>query len=214
MLYLYHQTIGGFQVKHTEEKSVAYERVMDTAEKLFARRGYNAVTLRDIATEIGIHHTTVYHHVPGGKEQLYIDVVERNLAHHRRGLTDAIEDAPPDIRSQLRAIADWLLSQPPMDLVRLVYSDLPSIDLAQAERLSRIAFETMLVPVEAILRSARDQGVIEYEDLILAAGTFIGMIESLYAVPQRPEMKSKQTMAYEMVDILLNGLRPRDDTRR
>jgi AcrR family transcriptional regulator len=201
-------------MKRTDERSVAYERVMDAAEKLFVLRGYNAVTLRDIAAEIGIHHTTVYHHVPGGKEQLYIDVVERNLAHHRQGLTGAIEGAPPDIRSQLRAIADWLLSQPPMDLVRMVHSDLPSIDPVQAERLSRIAFETMLVPVEAILRSARDQGVIEYEDLILAAGTFIGMIESLYAVPQRPAMKSKQSMAYEMVDILLNGLRPRGDTRR
>ena len=196
-------------MKKTEDKSIAYERVMDTAERLFARKGYHAVTLRDIAAETGIHHTTVYHHVPGGKEQLYIDVVERNLAHHRQGLTAAIEGAPPDIRSQLRSVADWLLSQPPMDLVRLVYSDLPSIDPEQAERLSRIAFETMLLPIEAILRTAREQGVIEYEDLILAAGTFLGMIESLYAVPQRPAMKSRQTMAYEMVNILLNGLRPR-----
>ncbi len=196
-------------MKQPEEKSIAYERVMDAAERLFARKGYNAVTLRDIAAEVGIHHTTLYHHVPGGKEQLYIDVVERNLAHHRHGLTRAIEGASPDIRSQLRAVADWLLSQPPMDLVRLVYSDLPSIDPEQAERLSRIAFETMLLPVEAILRTAREQGVIEYEDIILAAGTFTGMIESLYAVPQRAAMKSRQAMAYEMVDILLNGLRPR-----
>ncbi len=199
-------------MKQTEEKSIAYERVMDTAEKLFARKGYHAVTLRDIAAEIGIHHTTVYHHVPGGKEQLYIDVVERNLAHHRQGLTGAIAGAPSDARSQLCAAADWLLSQPPMDLVRLVYSDLPSIDPEQAERLLRNAFETMLLPIEEILRVAREQGVIEYEDLVLAAGTFIGMIESLYAVPRRPSMKSKQAMAYEMVDILLNGLRPRKDT--
>jgi len=150
----------------------------------------------------------VYHHVPGGKEQLYIDVVERNLGHHRQGLTKAIAGAPADIRSQLRAVADWLLSQPPMDLVRMVYSDMPSIDSEQADRLSRMAFETMLLPIEAILCTAREQGVIEYEDLILAAGTFIGMIESLYAVPQRAAMKSRQTMAYEMIDILLNGLRP------
>jgi AcrR family transcriptional regulator len=198
-------------MRQSEEKSIARERVMDVAERLFARKGYNAVTLRDIASEIGIHHTTVYHHVPGGKEQLFIDVVERNLAHHRQGLTSAIDGAPPDIRSQLRAVADWLLSQPPMDLVRLVYSDLPSIDPVQADRLSRIAFETMLLPIEAILRKAQEQGAIEYEDLILAAGTFIGMIESLYAVPQQVTIKSRQTMAYEMVDLLLNGLRPRED---
>ena len=201
-------------MKQTEENSVARERVMDAAERLFARRGYHAVTLRDIAAEIGIHHTTVYHHVPGGKEQLFIDVVERNLQHHRQGLTQAIAGAPPDIRSQLRAIADWLLSQPPMDLVRMVYSDLPSIDPAQADRLSRIAFETMLLPIEAVLRSAQQQGEIDYEDLILGAGAFIGMIESLYAVPQRVAIKSRQTMAYEMIDILLNGLRPREGSHK
>ena len=201
-------------MRKTEEKSVAHERVLDAAELLFARRGYHAVTLRDIAAEIGIHHTTLYHHVPGGKEQLFIDVVERNFEHHRRGLKQAIAGAPSNIRSQLRAIADWLLSQPPMDLVRMVYSDMPAIDPAQADRLSRIAFEVMLLPVEAVLRSARQEGAIEYEDLILAAGTFIGMIESLYAVPQRVVVKSRQSMAYEMVDILLNGLRSRKGTEK
>ena len=129
--------MGFFDLRQTEEKSIARERVMDTAERLFARKGYNAVTLRDIAAEIGIHHTTLYHHVPGGKEQLFIDVVERNFEHHRRGLTQAIAGAPSDIRLQLRAIADWLLSQPPMDLVRMVYSDLPAIDPAQADRRRR-----------------------------------------------------------------------------
>ena len=180
------------------------------AEKLFAQRGYCSVTLRDIATEIGIHHTTLYHHVPGGKEQLFIDVVERNFQHHRIGLTRAIESAAPDICSKLRAIADWLLSQPPMDLVRMVYSDMPSIDPVQADRLSHMAFETMLVPIEAVLRFAQQQGEIDYQDLFLVAGTYIGLIESLYAVPKRVVTKSRQAMAYEMIDILLNGLRPHE----
>jgi TetR/AcrR family transcriptional regulator, cholesterol catabolism regulator len=195
-------------MEQTEENSEARERVMNAAERLFAQRGYCSVTLRDIAAEIGIHHTTLYHHVPGGKEQLFIDVVERNFQHHRIGLTHAIESAVPDIRSRLRAIADWLLSQPPMDLVRMAYSDMPSIDPVQADRLSHMAFETMLVPIEAVLRFAQQQKEIDYQDLFLVAGTFIGLIESLYAVPQRVITKSRQSMAYEMIDILLNGLRP------
>ncbi len=199
-------------MRQTDESSEARERVLDAAERLFAQRGYSAVTLRDIAAEIGIHHTTVYYHVPGGKEQLFIDVVERNFHRHHDGLTKAIASAEPDIRSKLRAIADWLLSQPPMDLVRMVYSDMPSIDPAQADRLSRIAFEAMLLPIEAVLRSAQQQGEIDYHDLIPVAGTFIGLIESLYGVPQRIVTKSRQTMAYEVIDILLNGLRPRKST--
>ena len=198
-------------MQQSEEHSEARERVLNAAEKLFAQRGYSSVTLRDIAAEIGIHHTTLYHHVPGGKEQLFIDVVERNFQHHRIGLTQAIASAAPDIRSQLCAIADWLLSQPPMDLVRMVYSDMPSIDPVQADRLSHMGFETMFLPIEAALRFAQQQGeIIDYHDLFLVAGTFIGLIESLYAIPQRVVTKSRQTIAYEMIDILLNGLRPHD----
>jgi hypothetical protein len=70
----------------------------------------------------------------------------------------------------------------------------------------------LLLPIEAVLRFARQQGEIDYHDLILVAGTFIGMVESLYAVPQRVVTKSRQTMAYEVIDILLNGLRPREST--
>jgi hypothetical protein len=95
-----------------------------------------------------------------------------------------------------------------MDLVRIVYSDMPSIDPVQADRLSHMAFETMFLPIEAVLRFAQQQGEIDYHNLFLVAGTFIGLIESLYAVPQRFVTKSRQTMAYEMIDILLNGLRP------
>jgi AcrR family transcriptional regulator len=209
MIYLYHQTFGGLiDMQQSEENSEARERVLNAAERLFAQRGYSSVTLRDIAAEIGIHHTTLYHHVPGGKEQLFIDVVERNFQHHRIGLTQAIASAAPDIRSQLRAIANWLLSQPPMDLVRMVYSDMPSIDPVQADRLLHMAFETMFLPIEAVLRIAQQQGEIDYHDLFLVAGTFIGLIESLYAVPLRFVTKSRQAMAYEMIDILLNGLRP------
>lgn len=199
-------------MRETEERSGARERVLDAAERLFAQRGYSAVTLRDIAAEIGIHHTTLYYHVPGGKEQLFIDVVERNFRHHRDGLTSAIAGAEPDIRARLCAAADWLLSQPPMDLVRMVYSDMPSIDPTQAERLSRMGFEAMLMPIEAALRSAQQQGEIDYHDLFLAAGSFIGLIESLYAVPQRVMTKSRQTMAHEVIDILLTGLCPRGST--
>ena len=39
---------------HEIEISDAKQRVMETAETLFMKRGYNAVTLRDIADALGI----------------------------------------------------------------------------------------------------------------------------------------------------------------
>jgi AcrR family transcriptional regulator len=200
-------------MRNQDDNTEARERVLDAAERLFARGGYASVTLRDIAADVGIRHTSLYHHVPGGKEQLFIEVTERNLRRHQAGLMRSITEAQPDIRSQLNAIADWLLSQPPMDLLRLAGSDLGSIDAAHSRRLSRVAYESMLAPIESALRGAQARGEIEHHNLGLIAGGLLGMIESLYAIPEYALRQSRPEMAYELIDVLLNGLRAQPTAR-
>lgn len=197
-------------MRNRADNSEARERVLDAAERLFAQRGYASVTLRDIAAEVGIRHASLYHHAPGGKEELFVEVAGRNFARHHEGLGAAIGGAAPDVRARLRAAADWLLSQPPMDLVRMVYSDMPSIDPAHAARLSRTAYDSLLAPIEAVLSEAREGGEIDHRNPGLIAGGLVGMIESLYAVPQHVLMEGRQAMAHELIDALLDGLRPRE----
>ena len=43
------------------------QRVLDVAERLFMDRGYSAITLRDIADELGMKQASLYYHFPGGK---------------------------------------------------------------------------------------------------------------------------------------------------
>jgi len=198
-------------MSHLTPNTEARERVLDAAERLFAQKGYVAVTLRDIAAEIGIRHTSLYHHVPGGKEELFVEVTERNLQHHRRGLEHAVAHAEPTIQAQLYAIADWLLTQPPMDLVRMIHSDMPAIDPVQANRLSIVALESMILPIQTVLQSAQQKGEITHHNLGLIAGGLLGMIESLYSVPESALVQNRQAMAYELLDTLLNGLRTRKE---
>lgn len=194
-------------------RSQARERVLDAAERLFAQRGYAAVTLRDIAVEVGIRHASLYHHVPGGKEQLFVEVTERNLERHRQGLAQALAGAGSDVRAKLRAVADWLLSQPPMDLLRMMYSDMPTIDRSQGERLSQLAYDALLAPLAATLEQARLSGELASRDMVLIAGGIIGMLESLHAVPLAETGAAadqrRRAMAYELIDTFLDGLRRR-----
>ncbi len=193
-----------------EIHSDACERVFAAAERLFAQHGYTAVTLRDIAADVGIRHASLYHHVPGGKEQLFIVVTERTLARHRQRLTHIIAETRPDIRAQLHAIADWLLSQPPMDLVRMIHSDMPAIDPVHAERLGRMAYEAMIVPIIQALQQAQQRGEIDHHNLGLIGGGILGIIESLHAVPIYAITQSRQQMAYELIDALIDGIGCRD----
>ncbi len=189
------------------KNSEARERVLEAAEKLFAERGYNSVTLRDVGKAIGIRHTSLYHHVPGGKEALYIEVTERTLARHRSGLTESICQANENVRDQLRAAAYWLLSQPPMDLIRMIYSDLPSIDPTQSKRLYKETYESTVGPIRAALKTADKRGEIRHKNYDGVAAGILGMITTLHAAPDDIPNLNRRQMADELLDVMLNGLR-------
>ncbi len=54
------------------------ERILDSAEDLFAEKGYSATSLGDVADQVGIRSPSLYNHFKN-KEALYSAVVERLL---------------------------------------------------------------------------------------------------------------------------------------
>jgi len=186
----------------------ARERVLMAAEHLFAEKGYGPVTLRQIGTQAGIHHSSLYHHVPGGKADLFVEVLARIFARHRTGLIAAIQGSAPDIRVQLYAVAKWLLTQPPIDLVRLEYVDMPELNLLQIQRLTNVAYLSLQEPIVQALAAAQERGEIQHDDYDLISGGLVGMIQSLYAVSEAVAGKPRQAMAQRLIDVFLDGLRP------
>ena len=53
-------------------------RILDAAEAMFAKRGYSAASLRDIAVEANVTQPALYNHF-GSKEALYRAVLQRGL---------------------------------------------------------------------------------------------------------------------------------------
>ena len=182
------------------------ERVLEAAERLFMARGYASVTLRDIAAEVGIKHTSLYHHVPGGKEELFIEVVQRSLDRHRRGLRDRIAAVPARLRDRLHAVAEWFLNQSPMDLVRMTQSDIPALSSEAASRLEQLAYESILRPVEHVLRDAHEAGETLSDEFGLVAGGLVGMIQSLFSVPEYAVQESRAAMGRRLVDYVIDGI--------
>lgn len=190
------------------ESSAARERVLAVAERLFSERGYSSVTLRQVASELGIRQASLYHHVPGGKEQLFVEVTERSLDRARLELERAIQEAGENLREQLSRVAECLLSQPPFDLARMVRSDMPAISEAHAKRLTQSALRSLVMPIETAFAASRERGenTIPHERLL--AGSFLAIIETVQ-VSQRFSPLPAQEMADIMIDVIIDGLRPR-----
>lgn len=188
-----------------EVSTVARARVLDAAEKLFGERGYAAVTLRDIAQALGLNHASLYHHVPGGKEELYVEVMQRGLKRHHDGLEAAIAGAGADWQAQLRAAARWLVSQPPMDITRMRLSDMPALGAENAALLNRDVYLLLLAPVERVFKRAQPGA--DASRTILLTGMFLFMVEGVHSAPPVGAPLSREQMADAMLDVMVNGLR-------
>ncbi len=120
---------------------------MEIAEQQFMRLGYQSVRLRNIADALDIKTASLYHHAPGGKEDLYLQVVERALKLHQEGLSRALENAPKDLESQLTAAMDWLYSRPRVSLTRMV-DEMGNLSEQTQKRLAQATYESIFKPLE------------------------------------------------------------------
>lgn len=83
------------------------ERLLDAAERLFAERGYDGTSLREIAREVGIREPGIYNHFEG-KQALYAAVLERALTPMLGAIAEAMESGayralPAMVMDQLAA---------------------------------------------------------------------------------------------------------------
>ena len=66
----------------------AYERILDGADVLFAQKGFDASSISEIATTVGMSKAAVFHYFPA-KQDIYDAIIVRAL----RGLKDQVSDA-------------------------------------------------------------------------------------------------------------------------
>jgi len=71
------------------------DRILDVTAELFRRHGYTGTGLKQIVTDAAAPFGSIYHHFPGGKEQLGEAVIRRSGAMYLE-LFETIFDAAPD----------------------------------------------------------------------------------------------------------------------
>lgn len=83
------------------------ERIFDAAEELFCERGFDGVSVRDIAERAGVQKALVFYHF-ATKEELFDEVLARYYQAHRRALEGALS-APLGVRERLHGMIDAYL---------------------------------------------------------------------------------------------------------
>ena len=150
-----------------ERKKLRTRRLIaDTAARLFAQRGYEGVTVSDIAREAEVSEQTVYNYF-AGKEQLVTDLDEQVQAR----LCELVGDRPPGT-SPVGAIRDFTLE---------FVEGIRQIDPRQAR--GELGYLAAVSPaVHRLLLEMSDRQATALADVIAATGTVTPELARLQAI--------------------------------
>jgi TetR/AcrR family transcriptional regulator, cholesterol catabolism regulator len=73
------------------------ERILSAASRLFSEHGYKSTTLNDIAEQVGLHKTSLFHYFKS-KEEILMRVMDESLRDHIPALKRIGDD--PDLRPE------------------------------------------------------------------------------------------------------------------
>lgn len=110
------------------------ERATSVAASLFASRGYDATSTRELAEALGITKGTLYHHFPT-KEDLLVRICDESLARITQAALEVIASEPDPLarlRSLIRRHVETMLADQPLHTTML--TELRSLSAGSHDR--------------------------------------------------------------------------------
>jgi TetR/AcrR family transcriptional regulator, fatty acid metabolism regulator protein len=182
--------------------------LLEAAVRVFARKGYHASRVGDIAEEAGVAHGLIYHYFESKEDVLRAVFREtwRELIATIRSVEQA-GDAPPE---QLRKVAEILLRswRRDPDLVRVLVLEVTRSQHVRGE-MEEIA-ESFAAIQEIIERGQADGSIRADLDARLSSYVFFGAVEELltgWALGRLPDSDEDVARAERtLVEIVTGGL--------
>jgi AcrR family transcriptional regulator len=201
--------------RREREKQILRRKILDVSRQLFAEQGYEAVTMRTIATAIEYSPRTIYLHFKD-KEDLIRELCREDFRTFGEGLASLAEVRDP--LERLRAIglgyAAFALEFP--HHYRLMFMNPPPIEEAPCEGAAKDnPEEDAYALVRATAQEALDAGLLrpEFQDADLVAQVVWSGLHGVMAlanthernpmIPWAPVALRVETMN----DLLIRGLR-------
>ena len=83
-----------------ERRAETTEQLLDAAERLFSQRGFHGVALKDVASEVGVHHTLVNYYFDD-KQKLFDEVFARRAVEANRVRLEALDRYEEEVRGKI-----------------------------------------------------------------------------------------------------------------
>jgi AcrR family transcriptional regulator len=205
----------GRPVRVPGEKSTK-EKIFDAAVDLFAERGYDSVSIRDIAAAVGITEGAVYRHYSGKEEVLdaiFSFVESRIYPPVPEASLDAMADALP-FREILESMPRAMMADPELMRVTRVMVTQMYHDEKMRSHVRRELFERPVDETEKLFKKLQEKGKIKPCDARAMATLFISYLvywyfESfIFSYGKPAEQSIQEKAAHAIIQSFADLLQP------
>jgi AcrR family transcriptional regulator len=163
-------------------------KIRETAAKLFAEKGFENTTTRDIAGAAGINNASLYYYFDS-KEQLLYQILEEVIRTGLERITEIEQSRRPLKEKLALTLRIHTTAAVDFDKMKMLVHDQRSLSPSHQEELNQKQSEYVSRLI-AILQQLRDQGEMLDLDLTVCAYAFFGMVSWAYRW-YRPDGKVK-----------------------
>jgi TetR/AcrR family transcriptional regulator len=187
------------------------QQIANIAATLFARRGFDGVTTREIARRARVSEAILFRHFPT-KEALYTEIIDQKIRMRPEDVDLAAAEAEEDAEV-FRGVARMMIEEVEQDdtfLRLMLYSALEDHRLASVFLKSRTSL--LFDHLSAYIARRMRDGAFKAMKPQIAVRAFVGMVfhfimlQVLFRVPKRFAV-SKREAIDRFVEIFLDGMR-------
>jgi AcrR family transcriptional regulator len=145
------------------QRQPSRDKILDCAEQLFARRGFAGIGLAEVAEQVGLSKSSLFHHF-SSKAQLYAAVMARILDRIEAELVRSLADGggpAQRLERWLDVVIDLLASHPTYArlLLRSLFEDDELTGVLPEEQAVNATMRRIVVAAERLLREGIEVGV-------------------------------------------------------
>lgn len=182
------------------------EAILAAAERLFVERGYRGISMREIASEVGMTKAALYYHFRD-KEQLFVALLN-NVLDELAALIERCRAENSSHRAQIEAIIRQVMLLP---LERRASLRLASQELANLDAITRRQFveryhSQFIDRITAILAEGIAQGEFRPVDPQIGAWALLGMMYPYFHVSPVAGKAPTVVLIEQLSMIFFDGL--------
>lgn len=181
------------------------EEIIYTATKLFKKKGYSAITMRDIASEMGIKAASLYNHIKSKQDILSEIIISLAL-----DFTDGMKDLKKSDKNSIEKLREIIslhvkITSQNTNGMASLNNDWMHLEEKLDYYLSlRLKYEE---DFREIIKKGIDKGEITASNPEITLFSMLSTLRSLYLwIPKKEEINPND-LAYNLSQVLINGIK-------